>query len=307
VQEQVGRGWGTVTGLALVTLVAPAINPALLVFVPLALLIVALARGRPLLLGFGIYVIVFSVAGSASTPVGYVGRGWAMLLAAWFLIAVVVLPRAGFLSRGLVAICGTLVTASVFLVLNRGSWTYVDWVFASHFRDVATDAVALTVLRAPDSPLVARMTEGVHRFAEMQALLYPALLGLASLAGLGIAWWAFHRLVAHETRPLGSLRELRFRDELVWALIVGLLLIIAPLGELASRLGYNVVAFMGTLYALRGFAVLLVVFGLRGVGSLVFTLAAVIFPPVIPATLLVGVTDTWLDWRARRAAARPGS
>ena len=66
--------------------------------------------------------------------------------------------------------------------------------------------------------------------------------------------------------------------------------------------GANLLAFMGALYALRGFAVILWLFGTPGLwgavfGALVFVM---LYPIVMATTLMVGVTDTWLDLRARQ-------
>jgi hypothetical protein len=84
------------------------------------------------------------------------------------------------------------------------------------------------------------------------------------------------------------------------------MLVVLPLGELASRLGYNALLFMGALYALRGLGVFVFLSG--GAPSfltIVFVGLAVVFlyPLVLTAVLLVGVGDTWLDVRARAAMA----
>jgi hypothetical protein len=50
VTEVRGRGWGRVAVLALATMVLSVVQPALLIFVPLALLALALPPRRPLLL-----------------------------------------------------------------------------------------------------------------------------------------------------------------------------------------------------------------------------------------------------------------
>ena len=60
---------------------------------------------------------------------------------------------------------------------------------------------------------------------------------------------------------------------------------------------------MAALYAVRGLAVILSLFGSPSVlgtlfGILVFLM---LYPIVMATTLMVGLTDTWLDLRARRA------
>jgi hypothetical protein len=154
-----------------------------------------------------------------------------------------------------------------------------------------------------------RFTEALSQFAELQMILHPALIALESLAALGVSWWAYRRLAASEIHPLGRLRDFRFGDHLIWLLIAGLLLVILPLGEVAVRAGSNVLACMGALYALRGAAILLVVFGLQGAAGAFITGVVLLFlyPIVLTTAILVGLSDTWFDLRARRAAARPDS
>jgi uncharacterized protein YybS (DUF2232 family) len=138
------------------------------------------------------------------------------------------------------------------------------------------------------------------------ARLYPALLALESLAALAVAWSLFHRV--SRTRigpPLAPLREFRFSDQFVWGLIVGLLALILPSLRSVQGPGVNLLLFFGTLYALRGLGVLAWFFTpsrsvtavLVGVALLLLMRDGAAF-----ALGLVGIGDTWLDWRNR---ARP--
>jgi hypothetical protein len=142
----------------------------------------------------------------------------------------------------------------------------------------------------------------VYAAAELQAKLYPAMLALASLAALGVSWWAFGRLARGERTPLGPLREFRFGDGMVWLLIAGLVLLGLPLNALATRIGENLLTFTAVLYALRGAAVLVMIGGVPGpLGMLLAALLIVfLYPFVMATTFLVGLSDTWLDIRARR-------
>ncbi|MEX0907397.1 MAG: DUF2232 domain-containing protein, partial [Gemmatimonadota bacterium] len=129
---------------------------------------------------------------------------------------------------------------------------------------------------------------------------------LGSLCALAIAWWGFTRLGRGAANPLRPLREFGFRDELVWLLIAGLLLLVLPLDALATRAGGNLLTFMAVLYALRGAAVLVVIGGVPGpLGMVVGALLIVFMYPLVMATaFIVGLSDTWLDIRARRALGR---
>ncbi len=63
----------------------------------------------------------------------------------------------------------------------------------------------------------------------------------------------------------------------------------------------NLVAFMGALYVLRGVAVLIVLWGgVSFTGGLLLTLALVLAGPLVAlGVMLVGVSDSWFDLRAR--------
>jgi hypothetical protein len=67
----------------------------------------------------------------------------------------------------------------------------------------------------------------------------------------------------------------------------------------------NLVVFMGALYALRGLGVMVdLVVGMVGSNVAVLVVLAVVavllYPIVVAGTLLLGVTDTWLDLRSGR-------
>ena len=75
-------------------------------------------------------------------------------------------------------------------------------------------------------------------------------------------------------------------------------------------MGINLLIFFGLLYLLRGLAVLTSFSRRRSLLLLTFSASVVLFPWVWPLTLLLssaalllGFTDTWLDWRQRRSTA----
>jgi hypothetical protein len=85
--------------------------------------------------------------------------------------------------------------------------------------------------------------------------------------------------------------------------IGGLLLFLLPIGQLASRIGQNALAFMGGLYVLRGVAVLAWIVPAAAVSSwsgLFLAMAALLFYPILVGfALVLGVSDTWLHLRKR--------
>jgi hypothetical protein len=304
VTEERGRGWAGVAALALATTVLSVVQPALLIFVPLALLFVALPPRRPLLLALaGLIGWLAFDSEPSRNPLWYFERGWALLLGGWFVVFVALRPKWGFMPRALAALASASVTAAAILVSNREGVAQLDTAVADQFRGGAVRAVEAWTRAVGFERVSAEMQRAVYAAAELQIKLYPALLGLGSLAALGVAWWAFGRLARGEVRPLRPLREFRFRDELVWLLIAGLVLLLVPVGELATRAGENVLTFMAVLYALRGAAVLVVIGGVPGPLGLVMggLLVVFMYPLVMATAFLVGLSDTWLDIRARRA------
>jgi hypothetical protein len=107
---------------------------------------------------------------------------------------------------------------------------------------------------------------------------------------------------------LGALKEFRFNDQLVWILILGLLAVLGSSG-LIARFGTNAVVFMGTLYALRGVAVVLFLtggFSLFG-GILLLVGFFLVAPFFLFGAFIIGLGDTWLDLRTRAGGSGPPS
>lgn len=306
-----GRGWGRVTVLALATMVLSVVQPMLLIFVPLSLLLVGLPPRPPAMVAFALLVLWLGFGqGIVDDTLWYFERGWALMLGAWFVVAVVALPGRGFLARGLTAVLATSASAGLLLALSRGGWDRLDYAVAEQLRASAAGAIAVWTRVLGADRVSVEMTRTLQAAAELQVKLYPAMLGLASLAALGVAWWAWSRLAAREAAPLRPLREFRFRDDLVWLLIAGVVLLALPLGALATRAGENLLTFMAVLYALRGAAVLVVIGGVPGPVGLVLGAVLLVFmyPLVMVATFIVGLSDTWLDIRSRRQKpSAPGS
>lgn len=294
-----GPGWPTVLGLTLVVLTFSVVDPLQLMMVPLAMLLVALPPRRPPLLVFAAVLAVVSLIGPTGA-MGSVERGWALTLGGYFVLAVVVWPEQTFMLRAMAALAATAVTAGA-LVALQGGWSELDWVMATHYREMAE-----TMSRNWPGGMV-DADEVVELAAGLPARLFPAFLAVGSVGALGVSWWGYRRL-AQRGRPLGRLTEFRFPDPLVWVLIVGVALLIVPMAGWAPRLGSNLVFFMGALYALRGLAVLVaLVVGMVGLKLPVLVVLGIVgvllYPIVVAGTLLLGVTDTWLDLRSGERTA----
>ena len=305
-------GWGTVAALTVVAAALSAVNPGLLLVVPLALLMLALPPHRPLLMVAAVAVAALVMTGARGGSIWYFERGWALLVAGWFVLAVTLLPGSGFIARGLVSVAGAAATSVPFLWLNRGAFSQLEMALSGRLRDAAAQAAGVwqNLSSRAASDQVAGGSGGIadtiYRAADLQVLLFPALLALATLAALAVAWWVYRRLALRDREPLRPLGEFAFPNDLVWLLILGIALLVLPGGEGASRAGANVLTFMAALYALRGAGVLLMIGGAPGPLGLFMGLLALLFlyPLVMAATVLVGLTDTWLDIRAKRRETR---
>ncbi len=290
-----GPGWPTVLVLALVVLGTSVFHPLQLMALPMAFMLVALPPRSPRLMAVaaGLAALVFLGPRGSFWAIE---RGWTLLLGAWFVLAVVVWPRGSFVTNAVAAVGGAAATAGA-LIGTKGGWESLDWTIGLRFRETAE-----AMVRAWPTPLE-NAGEIVQRAAELPSELFPALLGVGSVAALAIGWWGYGRLGGVGGR-LGRLSDFRFPDLLLWLLIAGLVLLLVPLDGWAPRLGGNVVFFMSALYALRGLAVVVALVGSHVPTLVVMAVVGVIlYPIVVAGTLLVGVTDTWLDLRAAGRAA----
>ncbi len=308
------RSWVALVGLVLLAAIfSGAITPAILLAVPFGLLAVALPPRRPPVIVAGVVLLVLLLSSAAGgDSLWYFERGWSILLGSWFVVMVIAMPAASFVSRALATLGASVATSAVFLALNRGGFARLDGAVSGKLKDgakAATDAFAQMMPNA-DTQAAKDLPANMVKMAELQVMLFPALLSIASVAALGAGWWMFRKLAASDEQPLRPVREFRFSDHLVWMLVVGALLVLVSDHALANRVGMNLVVFMAALYALRGLAVLLVVGRAPGpFGKIMGAIAVLyLFPIVMAATMIVGLTDTWLDIRAKRPIApSPGS
>ncbi len=139
--------------------------------------------------------------------------------------------------------------------------------------------------------------------------LYPGLLAIAAIAGLRLAWAWYHRLAL---RPLGSppapFRSFVFTDQLVWGWVAAAALVLVPVPEPWRLLGANLLVVMGALSAARGLAVVVAQSGgIAGlVGAALTLVALLVLPFVVGGLTLLGLADTWLDFRRRLSTPSTG-
>jgi hypothetical protein len=252
-----------------------------------------------------------------------VARGWALLVAATFGLVGFVGPRLPFFVRALSALGLSCLVALGALLASGRDPARLGGIMQAELSRRAQGSIELWVQhaqnaewravtdRAPD--LAQRAEASVDRLRELPgrtAPLMPALLALESLAALGLAWGLYHRLSRMRLGPpLAPLRSFRFSDQLVWGLVAGVTIVVVPTLAPLRVVGLNLLVFFGALYALRGFGILrwlapervAVAVGL-GLALLLPLLGVWLLAGVLSGiAVVVGLGDTWGDWRNRRA------
>lgn len=250
-------------------------------------------------------------------------RGWTLLVAATFGLVGFVGPRLPFFVRALSALglsClvafGTLVAtgrdpARLVGVMQAELARRVDGSVDAWQRHSQNAAWRAAAERSPELAARAEASlDGLRTLPGRTAPLAPALLALESLAALGLAWGLYHRLSRVRLGPpLGPLSKFRFSDQLVWGLVAGITIFVVPTLASLRVLGLNLLLFFGALYALRGLGILrwlapervALAAGL-GIALLLPLLGVWLLAGVLSVVaLVVGLGDTWGDWRNRRA------
>lgn len=293
-----GRGdLARLAGFGLVTLALSVTPPLVLVGLPLALMLVAFGpRSMTAALMVGIAVTAAALGDRAG--LWWFERGWALLLGGSFVWISDWKSDWGFAAKALAAVWLAATVAALIFVARPAAWLDVNVLITGRANEAAASAVRLLGDRADDTVLAL-----VRRIVALQVAVFPALIGVSSLAALGVVGTVHGWLGGGRTR-FGELRNFRFNDHLVWVWLIGLALILAPIGGVADRVGGNAVLFMGALYVVRGAAVVLsLVGGISLTVGILGGLVAVLIYPILAlltgAMLIVGLGDTWLNVRAR--------
>jgi hypothetical protein len=279
---------------------ASVLQPSVLIAIPL-LVLVGLRGVRQMAVFLVVTIAMWVTLSGPRDGIWFIERAWALLLAGWFVGATQVAPQSKLSVRTMAAVGGSVAVAAVFMLVRSGAWEVLDWVVSDALqRGVAMtlDAWSLVMAGRPVSPALA---SAMYDWVEAQGAVFPALLAIASMAALAVAWWIFVRISGGGDQGIGPVSEFRFNDHLVWVLIGGLLLVVVRWGDAVTRVGANAVVFMSALYALRGAGVVMFLSGgFSLLGYLLFAFGLVVaFPLVLGVAVLIGVGDTWLDLRAR--------
>ncbi len=324
------RGWWWL-GLAVIAYIIAADLPVAQTLLPihqsLTLLLPSLAacalvgwwRGGSLaravvLLGCAAWPIVVSVRGGVSSEV--LTAGWSVIAGACLGLSVLASRSSRFLGKGVVAVLSALLLSALLVAVTpagpvalgrtvdsvlqvRGSADLNNWRVA---RAQMTRA-STTRADSATTEVLDRFEQSLSGLPQLARLTLPAMLALQTLVAMALAWTLFHRF--SRTRlgdDLVRLREFRFNDHWIWSVIVGLVLALLPALDALRPLGVNLLVFFGALYAIRGAGVL--AWFLRPGRSLLGLLVGVALLLLLRdgaaiALGLVGLGDTWADWRRR--------
>jgi hypothetical protein len=332
------RGWIRIT-LALAAFLLMPHLPGLPAFVPvvdtLVLLIPVLAAcfvvgwwaGGSIslaVLWIGLAAWLLSLAPPSGAGGAYydLARAWGLVVAGAFGLVCIIGRQRSFLERALSAIVVAAILALVLLAFTGRSPHDIEQIFAHEFESrnaaaavVMQESAKLIADRFPQLAKMAVQTAGER--IELQdvlsrhgAPLFPALLALEALAACALAWALYHRLSrARIGTALAPLRRFSFSDQLIWALVAGIAMIVLPTLAGMGAMGRNLTLFIGTLYLLRGYGIYSWLVSRRA--AVVSVLLAVALFPLslltVPAAFAFGVTDTWANWRERIRVVPPES
>jgi hypothetical protein len=307
--------------VAQLRLLAP-VEQTILFLVP-AMAAAALAAwvlgGRPWLFAtWGILAVWMLFGPVASTVQGgafsALARGWVAVLSAAFGLVSIANSRAAFFPRALAATGLAFALIFATILSGRGSFADAGRVVSAEMGRrldvVMADQAARAQLPevqefAERFPAAAAMVEqGEKQLPSITSAaidLFPALLGLESLALLALGWTLFHRSSrARIGPPLGLLCQFRFNDQLVWGVVLGVTLLVLPGVAELRPVGLNIAVFFGALYALRGLGVIAWFLAPGRPAPVLLVLAACLAGPVVGVfSVGLGLADTWIDWRGR--------
>lgn len=303
------RRWLRPLGLFVLVMALAVGHPFVLIGVPLLLLSLLTPGAGKRSFFLGLVLVILLLPGGPDAGLWYLERGWALLVGGWFLALTRTRPDRPFLEQGLLAIGGGAVWAALILAAF-GAWERTQALVEERLVGGAEATLDLfgAIWADQDGDTASAFAETVIRTAEIQGVVFPALLALATLAALGVAWWIHLRISAGSDAGLGPLRSVTFPDPMIWVLIGGLILLLtAGWDEGLGRVGTNLTVFMAGLYVLRGAGVVLVLSGGLSIPAMILVgVVAILAPPLLLfGAMAVGIGDSWFDLRSRQGP--PGS
>lgn len=206
------------------------------------------------------------------------------------------LTAAGIAVAALAAWCGVLGVSWDVLRMS------VTRTLETAFRSMAAQAPGA-------SPETSAAFRQMAEAAPAWAAAMPGLVYVQAVIGMLLAWGLHRRIARH---PLGEAAPpfgaFRFSDQLVWVVVAGLALVLFPTSPPLRDVGTNCLVVGGTLYAARGLAVVRSAAGrVPAPTTIAIGFATlVLLPFVLGGLTLLGLADTWLDFRGRLAPPTTG-
>jgi hypothetical protein len=180
-----------------------------------------------------------------------------------------------------------------------GAWAYgFEWAgIRSALETQFLDALTLVT---SGSPVPAAQLEQLQGTMSTMASVYPGVAILGAIAGatLGSAL-AWHISDGRSGQEPGRFSDFRFNDHLIWGAILTMALVLLPLPRPFGEFVANALVVWVGLYVARGAAVTSFMSG-RWPVPLRISLALVallLLPYALGGLLLLGLADTWLDFR----------
>ena len=234
---------------------------------------------------------------------GQFARAAAVLVSGSFLALTVWRPS-NQLSRCLTATAGAAVALGAWMVGLGVRWSELR-------QAIQLDLATFDRLARVQWQGMSGATEALADLSAMSdtvSTLYPGLLALAAIAGLRLAWTWYHRIAERPIGPAPSpFAAFSFNDQIVWGLVGGLALLLVPLPG-AGVIGANLVLVWAALYAARGLAVFAALTSRVPAPVLVALgfVTLLLLPFVLGGLTLLGLADTWLDFRRRSTPVTGG-
>jgi hypothetical protein len=289
--------------------------PPVFFFAPLALLLLLTLphSGREWLwlAASTVLAIVWSVSGVGNLASG-VAAAVGVMAAGTFVVLGLGTSWSLF-RRAMTAGCASLGVAAAWTSVLGQSWASVQSSFAHGLRQVFNQQADALASRGVEAGAVTQLRAMGESTAQL-APYFAAFLLLAALAGLALAARWHTRLSG---RSLGTaaapFRSLRFSDQAIWLLVLGLALWLAPLQGgyllgLSLRIwAANLAVVMAACYALRGLAVYrsAAVHVPYGVNVALAIVSALFLPIASTGLALLGLSDSWIDFRRRFGVPQP--
>jgi hypothetical protein len=266
------------------------------------------AWAQPLAGMIGAMSAALLVLTAGESRLGAVTSAYIVLVSAAF-VSVIVLRQDRTLRQALRAMAaGGIATALLISAFwGTDAWSALAW---DATRQASITLRSMLAIAPPDVvPDAFSLYEPLVRFV---SLTWPGMLALQTLAGLALAWQLHSRLASPALgAPLARFRDFWMGDMWVWGMVAWLGVLILPVSGLLEVAGTNVGLVAGTLYVLRGAAIVVAFAEAFGISVLALVIvagaAAAMAVPllfVLPGLCTLGITDTWYQYRRRLAAAR---